>query len=83
MQDWTADPYVRGSYSFPGPETYRSTAVNMRRQLGVPVADRVFFAGEGSNPRNPACVPGALQEGQRAAENIHQLLRGVSNPPRT
>ncbi len=83
VQDWTADPYVRGSYSFPGLETYRSATVNLRRQLGAPVADRVFFAGEGSNPNNPACVPGALQEGLRAAELVHRLLGGESNPPRS
>lgn len=82
VQDWTSDPYVRGSYSYPKPETYRSVAVNLRRQLGQPVADRVFFAGEGSNPLNPACVPGALQEGARAANLVHGLLEGVSNPPR-
>ncbi len=81
VQDWTADPYVRGSYSFPRLETYRSAALNLRRQLGKPVADRVFFAGEGSNPSNPACVPGALQEGLRAADTVHRLLGGVSNPP--
>ncbi len=82
VQDWTADPYVRGSYSFPKPETYRPAAVNLRRQLGVPVDDRVFFAGEASNPNNPSCVPGALQEGLRAADLVHRLLGGVSNPPR-
>ncbi|MDJ0779402.1 MAG: FAD-dependent oxidoreductase [Gammaproteobacteria bacterium] len=82
LQDWTADPYVRGSYSFPGPETYRSAMDNMRRRLGTPVAERLMFAGEGSNPSNPACVPGALQEGRRAAEYVHGLLGGVSSPPR-
>ena len=82
VQDWTSDPYVRGSYSYPKPETYRSVAVNMRRQLGQPVADRVFFAGEATNPQNPSCVPGALQEGARAVERVHALLRGKSDPPR-
>ncbi len=82
MHDWTADPWVRGSYSYPKLETYRSAAVNLRRQLGQPVAERLFFAGEGSNPQNPSCVPGALQEGARAAGALHRLLGGVSNPPR-
>ncbi len=83
VQDWTSDPYVRGSYSYPKPETYRSNAVNMRRQLGQPVAGRLFFAGEATNPQNPSCVPGALQEGALAAERVHSLLQGVSNPPRS
>ena len=82
VQDWTANPYVRGSYSYPMLETYRSAQQNMRRQLGQPVADKLVFAGEGSNPQNPSTVPGALQEGVRAADFVHKKLEGVSSPPK-
>jgi monoamine oxidase len=74
VQDWTADPYVRGSYSYPMLETYRKP-FSMRRQLARPVNDRIFFAGEGTSHQNPSCVPGALQEGARAAREVHELLQ--------
>ena len=81
VQDWTAEPYVRGSYSYPMLETYRSSQQNMRRQLGQPVAERLIIAGEGSNPKNPATVPGAMEEGARASDFVHKMLKGVSGPP--
>ena len=80
VQDWTADPWVRGSYSYDRLETFRSAQQSMRRQLGQPVSERLVFAGEGSNPENPGTVPGALQEGVRAADFVHKMLTGVSNP---
>jgi monoamine oxidase len=78
VQDWSSDPYVRGSYSFPMLETYRSSGNNKRKQLAEPVGDQLFFAGEGSNHINPACVPGALQEGERAANQIDALFKKTS-----
>ena len=81
VQDWTTEPYVRGSYSYPTPVTYQKGSSSKRQQLAEPVDNRIFFAGEGTSHRNPACVPGALQEGVRAARQVHALLSGVSNPP--
>ena len=81
VQDWTASPYIRGSYSFPALNTYPEKGMSLRKQLGVPVNDRVFIAGEATNPVNPSTVPGALAEGERAAGLVHKLLGGVSNPP--
>lgn len=78
VQDWSSDPYVRGSYSFPMLETYKSSYNSKRKQLAEAVGDQLFFAGEGSNHINPACVPGALQEGERAAKQIDQLLKKAS-----
>jgi monoamine oxidase len=75
VQDWSSDPYVRGSYSFPMLETYKSSYDSKRKQLAEPVGDQLFFAGEGSNHINPACVPGALQEGERAAKQIDTLFK--------
>ena len=73
VQNWTSDPFVRGSYSYPMLKTY-ATPTSLRQQLAKPVADQLFFAGEGTNNANPSCVPGALQEGARAAKQIHKLL---------
>ena len=73
VQDWTAQPYVRGSYSYPMLQTYAGST-SMRQQLAEAVDERIFIAGEGTNNQNPSCVPGALQEGARAARQIHRLL---------
>lgn len=81
VQDWTANPYVRGSYSYPMPATYESALSSKRLVLAQPIDERIFFAGEGTSHQNAACVPGALQEGARAAKHVHSLLGGVSNPP--
>ena len=58
--------------------TYESTP-SLRRQLAKPVDDRIFFAGEGTSHQNPSCVPGALQEGARAARAVHRLLVANGN----
>ena len=58
------------------------------RQFDLPIIEVVSggkleesaFAGEGTSHQNAACVPGALQEGARAAKHVHSLLGGVSNP---
>ncbi|MBS38457.1 MAG: amine oxidase [Thiotrichales bacterium] len=81
VQNWTADPYVRGSYSYPAVNTYAPNLPSKRKQLAQPVNDQIFFAGEGTSNNNPACVPGALHEGKRAAREVHASLGGVSNPP--
>ena len=81
VQDWTAEPFVRGSYSYPMLATYEPGSPSKRQNLATPIAECLFFAGEATNHNNAACVPGALQEGARAAKQIHELLGGVSNPP--
>ena len=83
VQDWTAEPYIRGSYSYPMAGTYQSGSSSKRKQLRKSVNDQIFFAGEGTSHTNPACVPGALQEGARAARQVHTLLGGLSRPPST
>lgn len=80
VQDWIADPYVRGAYSFPTLGTYENVP-SARSLLQVSINDVIFFAGEGTNNNNSATVPGAMQTGERAAEAIDDILNGVSNPP--
>ncbi len=41
VQNWTAEPFIRGSYS-----TRRASA----KKMSAPLGDRVFFAGEAMNP---------------------------------
>jgi PKD repeat protein len=76
VQNWTAEPYVRGSYSFPAPGT-RPLAGNTQRQvLAQPVGTTLYFAGEATHNTAPSTVPGALQSGERAGGEVHAQLGG-------
>jgi monoamine oxidase len=63
---WAADPFAGGSYSY--------FAVDVRPEdparLAAPVAERLFFAGEVTDPDHPSTVQGALRSGERAAREI-------------
>ena len=83
VQDWGADPYTRGAYSYPTKETIRSIETDTARlRLRVPVANkRIFFAGEATHPTHPATVVGAIHEGERAALEIHATNGSPGNSP--
>ncbi len=63
---WGSDPFSRGSYSGwvvgSGPED--------NDRFRVPVADRLFFAGEHTIGEYHATVHGALLSGRRAAQSL-------------
>jgi len=73
VQNWRAEPYIRGTYTFPAPEKYRS-------QLRQPIGDGgkgrrlVYFAGEHTSPKHHSLVPGAACEGRRAALEVASSL---------
>jgi len=69
VQDWTSEPYVRGSYSYPAPGTYPG-GTSMREELAMPVGTTLYFAGEATHNSAPSTVPGALQSGERAAAEM-------------
>ncbi len=74
VQNWGADPYTLGVYSYPKIGTYTTASDSRRRDLQDPVANgRVFFAGEGTHTTHPSTVPGALHEGERAARAVHAI----------
>jgi len=60
VQNWTKEPYVLGSYSFPGPAKYKS-------ELGKTVGENLLFAGEHTSVKHHGFVQGAVMEGRRAA----------------
>jgi monoamine oxidase len=61
---WTSDPHAYGSYSY-----YKvGSTPKMRAQLGKPVGQRLFFAGEATSTDHPATVHGACLTGHRAAK---------------
>ncbi|WP_411502279.1 FAD-dependent oxidoreductase [Brevibacillus centrosporus] len=69
MTRWASDPYSLGSYAF---HTPHSTPEDMIA-LGESVNNRLFFAGEATNPDNYASVHGAYLTGLREAKKIMSL----------
>ena len=71
--DWTADPYAGGAYSYVG-----VGGTDAHRTLSEPVAETLYFAGEATCGSGfNATMEGALQSGQRAAD---QILDSGSRP---
>ncbi|MEB3271040.1 MAG: FAD-dependent oxidoreductase [Synechococcus sp.] len=63
---WAADPFARGSYSFPA----LGSTPEMRNLLARPVDRRLFFAGEATNKDFFATAHGAYWSGLRAAKEL-------------
>ena len=69
---WGSDPWTHGSYSYvPVGSSFARYAT-----LGEPIGDRVFFAGEATDPDHPATVHGAFLSGVRAAGEIGAVAGG-------
>jgi monoamine oxidase len=66
---WGKDPYTRGSWSMARPGH-----ADKRRVLAQPHHDRVFFAGEATDPVWAARVAGAYASGLRAAKEALAVL---------
>ncbi len=66
---WRSDPFAGGSYSYipvgATPDDFDA--------LAAPVAERLFFAGEATDPRYYATVHGAYLTGRREAERILKI----------
>lgn len=69
MTRWASDPYAQGSYSSVPVGAQRSA----RAELARPIADKLFFAGEATEPDFAATVHGAFMSGERAAAEILAL----------
>ncbi|MGO4680652.1 FAD-dependent oxidoreductase [Microbacterium sp. 2MCAF23] len=60
---WSTDAYSRGAMSY----LPAGATPQLRKDLAEPIGDRVFLAGETTDPDHPGTVPGAIDSGQRAA----------------
>lgn len=67
---WSRDPLALGSYSANSVGVTRK----MRKALGQPIDDVVFFAGEATEPDYHSTVHGALLSGRRAAADVIDRL---------
>lgn len=70
IQDWGKEPFVKGGYSFPSPNTFITASENAPLDLAASVGCSLFFAGEATSLNHPATVHGALESGARAAAEI-------------
>jgi monoamine oxidase len=69
LHDWQADPYSRGAYSY-----IPVGGVDLPRQLSLPLADTLFFAGEATDWTGAnGTVHGAIASGHRVASEILAL----------
>ena len=70
VQDWQADPYARGGYSY-----VTVGGEGARELLAAPLQGTLFFAGEATNTTGESgTVGGALQSGARAAREVLATL---------
>ena len=75
LHNWQTDPFARGAYSY-----IAVGGGDARRMLAEPLEDTLFFAGEATDTEDEAAtVTGALQSGERAAQEVagHLKAKGV------
>lgn len=65
LMDWPADPWSKGSYSFPAPGQVTSQGPTLRQGIG-----RLHFAGEYTSYAFMGYMEGALNSGAAAARRI-------------
>jgi monoamine oxidase len=65
VQDWQADPYSLGGYSY-----VLVGGQGAREQLRKPLQKTLFFAGEATDTEEAGTVAGALRSGMRAAREV-------------
>ena len=80
--DWFKEPYIKGAYSYPSPNSYASITNSERMVLAEPVDCKLFFAGEATSHHHPATVHGALESGARVALEVMDcpITVGVTTP---
>jgi monoamine oxidase len=75
LHDWQSDPFSRGAYSYG-----KVGADGAQEELGRPVEDSLFFAGEASDVSgNNGTVHGAIASGRRAAAEIAQNVTAAAS----
>ena len=71
---WLSDPWSRGGYTYPG----IGSPPEDRHIHARPLADRVFFAGESTEPGEYGTVHAALWSAELVAEAIHRIVTGTA-----
>lgn len=68
IQNWSAEPYIQGSYSW----SYDGDRSQIMEEMARPVENKLFFAGEALSDVSQATVHGA---NETAYEAVSELLR--------
>jgi monoamine oxidase len=63
--NWNKDPFSRGAYAY-----LPVAGLEKQQELARPVQSTIFFAGEATSVGHIGTVHGALESGQRAAQEI-------------
>jgi len=71
MQDWSKEPHIKGGYSHPAIRSSQKA----REDLGAPIGDKIFFAGEATHPVAYMTLGGAIDTGLTAAKAIINSLQ--------
>ena len=69
---WLSDPWSQGGYSYPGV----GSAPEDREMHARPLAKRVFFAGEATEPVEYGTVHAALWSAEQSAEAVYSAATG-------
>ncbi|MBL4654842.1 MAG: FAD-dependent oxidoreductase [Bacteroidia bacterium] len=70
IMDWTKEPYILGSYSYPNPDSDK-----YRNALAASVEDKIFFAGEATNFNGHiAMVHGAIETSIRVIDELVTII---------
>lgn len=73
IQDWGKDEFIQGGYSYP----MASATLEDRENLGLPIGDKLFFAGEATDVSGDAgTINGALASAERVAEEVVKSITG-------
>lgn len=76
VYSWARQPHAGGSLSYFAPGMYLPGLGSFQ---AADYEGRMVFAGEHTDPRFHGTVEGALQSGRRAAEQITQVMGGMTN----
>lgn len=68
IHDWHDDPFSRGAYSY-----LPVNGLEDQQVLSEPLDNKLFFAGEATSVGHIGTVHGAIQSGQRAAQEILKI----------
>ena len=63
--EWHSDPFARGAYAY-----VPVNGLEAQHSLAQPIDNTLFFAGEATSVGHIGTVHGAIQSGQRAAEEV-------------
>lgn len=71
---WLSDPWSQGGYSYPGV----GSAPEDREDHARPLGDRIFFAGEATEPVEYGTVHAALWSAEQTAEALFKAATGTA-----